>query len=183
MCPQVCLLLCNPSPDFPLCQGQSSAVPTGWQCCPCRVALRAGDAAPPGRCSGAPWQGPGRLGQACRQRVPPAPTLALPVRQVGLAACHHLHRHFWEGRMREGWVSAQRLGTCLQLQWPWGPAPQDHLGEAPSTGDPVKPQGWSVAKERGLQPRHPAPPCAHRLSCCAQGTPEAHPRTPSLPVP
>lgn len=87
--------------------------------------------------------------------------------------------------MQEGWVSVQRLGTCLKLERPLAPAPWGGLGRALSARDPGKPQGWSVPNERGLQPTdtQPTPPHAHLLSCYAQRTPEAHPGTPSLTVP
>ena len=127
---------------------------------------------------GDPWQGPGRLGQACRQRVPaPAPTLALPVRQVGLAACHRLPpsllgREDAGGmglRTKAGDVPGARanLGTCSlgwlgkgsQHQGPWKasgpPSPRAGAG-SPALGShhPV-----GVGKVKGF-------PCMPRGSQC-----------------
>lgn len=113
-----------------------------------------GGTAPPARCSGAiPGRAPAgwgrRAGSGCQQLPPP---LLYQSDRWGWLHATACIRHFWEGRMREGWVSAQRLGTCTQLERPLRPAPWGGLGRAPSTRDPGKPQGWSVPKERGWQP-------------------------------
>lgn len=165
---------------------RSPSVPGAELCCPCRVALLARGTAPPARCSGAipgrALAGWGRCaGSGCQQLSPPLLYLSDRWGWPPAIACH---RHFWEGRMREGWVSAQRLGTCLQLERPLGPAPWDGSGRAPSTRDLGKPQGWSVPKERGLQPTDTQPLRVLISSPAVLKEPlEAHPGPPSLPVP
>lgn len=106
-----------------------------------------GGSAVRGPCSSRPGAGAGpgraRWGRAepvgCQQ---PAPTPALPVGQVGLAACH---RHFWEGRMREGWVPAP-AGNGWAWSDPWAlrslgaeavvGCTGDSLGRGPGTQEP-----------------------------------------------
>lgn len=108
------------------------------------------------------------------------PHPALPVRQVGLAACHRLPPSLL-GRedVREGQVSVPEgkgIGHKATLGLRQLQRCEDGLERAPSLGDSAGP--WSVHKKWGCSLRT-APPGAHLLPWSMRDPrAEAHPRTP-----
>ena len=107
-----------------------------------------------GRC----LAGPRHVGAGCRQRVPAAaPTLALPVGQVGLAACHRLPPSLLGREDAGGMGLRTKAGDLPAARDTLGTSSLGWCGKGSQHRGPWKASGLERAHGEGLHPTNTQP--------------------------